>query len=97
MHQNARRGLGTCLAVDLFIPHRALAKRLAELTKRPARPERCSAVKHGFLVTFGPLCLIFPEPARVRSLTIEAEISAAELPDPVSHNLHIIVDDECSA
>ena len=25
MHQNARRGLGTCLAVDLFIPSRALS------------------------------------------------------------------------
>jgi PIN domain len=56
-----------------------------------------NTVKHGFLVTFAPLYLIFPEPARVRSLTIEVEISAAELPDPVSHNLHIIVDDECSA
>ncbi len=51
-----------------------------------------STLKHGFIRKFKPLFLAFQDNDSVRSHTIEVEISAAELPKPITQQLHIIVE-----
>lgn len=51
-------------------------------------------VKHNMLIPFNPLFIIFDSFDAARSFTIEYEILAANLPDKVTGNLHVVIEKE---